>query len=220
MNMPILPQFGNSEQKTMGTREIAELCEKEHYHVKRDCEVMFASLSLDASKFGGIYFDSMNRQQIEYLLDENLTMTLVTGYSVVLRHRVVSRWKQLELSAQQNATAISFQDFNQLQNTVENLQYQVALLTRKGKQKVQIVDDNIIESKIKADILRIVNANPARGVTLREIKQNSRAVQRYSDIAEKIINQLIDLEEIKLVIIPSPSGRGKPRNAYFLKGER
>lgn len=219
MNMPTLPQFAE-KQKTMGTRVIAELCEKEHFHVKRDCEVMFAALNLDASKFGGIYFDSMNRQQTEYLLDENLTMTLVTGYSVVLRHRVVSRWKQLELSTQQNTNAISFQDFNQLQNTVENLKYQVALLTRKGKQKVQIVDDNIIESKIKADILRIVNANPVRGVTLREIKQNSRAVQRDLEIAEKIINQLIDFEEIKLVIIPSPSGRGKPRNAYFVKGER
>ena len=72
MNMPILTQFGNSEQKTMSTRIIAELCEKEHFHVKRDCEVMFASLNLDASKFGGIYFDTMNRQQTEYLLDEEL----------------------------------------------------------------------------------------------------------------------------------------------------
>jgi len=219
MNMPILTQFAE-KQKTMSSREIAELCEKEHKNVKRDIEVMFEALNLDALNFERIYFDSMNRQQIEYLLDENLTMTLVTGYSVVLRHRVVSRWKQLELSTQQNTIAISSQEFNQIKNTVENLQYQVALLTRKGKQKVQIVDDNVIESKIKADILRIVNANPVRGVTLREIKQNSRAVQRDLEIAEKIINQLIDFEEIKLVIIPSPSGRGKPRNAYFVKGER
>lgn len=217
--MNMLAQFAEN-QKTMSSREIAELCEKEHKNVKRDIEVMFEALNLDALNFERIYFDSMNRQQIEYLLDENLTMTLVTGYSVVLRHRVVTRWKQLELSTQQNTIAISSQEFNQIKNTVENLQYQVALLTRKGKQKVQIVDDNVIESKIKADILRIVNANPARGVTLREIKQNSRAVQRDLEIAEKIINQLIDFEEIKLVTIPSPSGRGKPRNAYFVKGER
>ena len=96
MNMPILTQFGNSEQKTMSTRVIADLTEKRHDHVKRDCEVMFTSLNLDASKFGGIYFDSMNRQQTEYLLDEELTMTLVTGYNVVLRNRVIKRWKELE----------------------------------------------------------------------------------------------------------------------------
>lgn len=95
MNMPILPQFAE-KQKTMGTRVIAELCEKEHRNVKRDCDVMFASLNLDALKFEHIYFDSMNRQQTEYLLDEELTMTLVTGYSIVLRNRVIKRWKELE----------------------------------------------------------------------------------------------------------------------------
>ena len=82
MNMPT--QFG-SNQKTMSTRVVADLCEKDHPHAKRDCEVMFKGLNLDASKFGGIYFDSMNRQQTEYLLDEELTMTLVTGYNIVLR---------------------------------------------------------------------------------------------------------------------------------------
>ena len=95
MNMPILPQFAE-KQKTMGTRVIAELCEKEHRNVKRDCDVMFASLNLDALKFEHIYFDSMNRQQTEYLLDEELTMTLVTGYNIVLRNRVIKRWKELE----------------------------------------------------------------------------------------------------------------------------
>lgn len=105
MNMPILPQFAE-KQKTMSSREIAELCEKEHFHVKRDCEVMFASLNLDASKFGGIYLDSMNRQQTEYLLDEELTMTLVTGYNIVLRNRVIKRWKELELQANLPSYAI------------------------------------------------------------------------------------------------------------------
>ena len=64
MNMPMITQF-QENQKTMSSREIAELCEKEHFHVKRDCEVVFRGLNLDASKFGGIYFDSMNRQKTE-----------------------------------------------------------------------------------------------------------------------------------------------------------
>ena len=96
--MNMLAQFAE-KQKTMGTRVIAELCEKEHRNVKRDCDVMFASLNLDALKFEHIYFDSMNRQQTEYLLDEELTMTLVTGYNIVLRNRVIKRWKELELQA-------------------------------------------------------------------------------------------------------------------------
>lgn len=103
--MNMLAQF-NQNQKTMSSREIAQLCEKEHFNVKRDCEVMFKGLNLDALKFEGIYFDSMNRQQTEYLLDEELTMTLVTGYNIVLRNRVIKRWKELELQANLPSYAI------------------------------------------------------------------------------------------------------------------
>ena len=57
---------------------------------------MLGQLGLDIPKFGGIYFDAQNRQQTEYLLDEEPTMTLVTGYNIVLRNRVIKRWKELE----------------------------------------------------------------------------------------------------------------------------
>ena len=93
--MNMLAQFAQN-QKTMSTRVIAELCEKEHRNVKRDSEVMFQGLQLDALNFEHIYFDTMNRQQTEYLLDEELTITLVTGYNIVLRNRVIKRWKELE----------------------------------------------------------------------------------------------------------------------------
>lgn len=81
---------------TMSSREIAELCEKEHKHVKRDIEVMLAALKKDAPSFGRIYLDSMNRQQTEYLLERALTETLLTGYSIPLRFRVVTRLRELE----------------------------------------------------------------------------------------------------------------------------
>ena len=93
--MNMLAQF-NQNQKTMSTRVIADLTEKRHDHVKRDVENMLGQLGLDIPKFGGIYFDAQNRQQTEYLLDEELTMTLVTGYNIVLRNRVIKRWKELE----------------------------------------------------------------------------------------------------------------------------
>ena len=105
MNMPTLPQFAE-KQKTMSSREIANLTEKRHDHVKRDVENMLGQLGLDIPKFGGIYFDAQNRQQTEYLLDEELTMTLVTGYNIVLRNRVIKRWKELELQANLPSYAI------------------------------------------------------------------------------------------------------------------
>lgn len=93
--MNIMPQF-NHNQQSMSSRLIADLTEKRHPDVKRDCEVMFQGLGIDTRKFAHIYLDSMNRQQTEYLLDEELTMTLVTGYNIVLRNRVIKRWKELE----------------------------------------------------------------------------------------------------------------------------
>lgn len=81
---------------TMSSREIAELTGKKHFHVKRDIEKMLGDLAEDASKFGRIYLDSKNRQQTEYALDRELTETLLTGYSAVLRRKVIIRLRELE----------------------------------------------------------------------------------------------------------------------------
>ena len=137
MNMPILTQFGNSEQKTMSTRVIADLTEKRHDHVKRDVENMLGQLGLDIPKFGGIYFDAQNRQQTEYLLDEELTMTLVTGYNIVLRNRVIKRWKELELQANLPSYAIEdpierAKKWIEEQKQSIQLQQQVAILEPKA----------------------------------------------------------------------------------------
>ena len=85
----------NSELK-MSSKEIAELTDKNHGHVKRDIENMFSQLDLDVSRFGYIYLDSMKREQAGYLLDKDLTLTLVSGYSIPLRHKIIKRWQELE----------------------------------------------------------------------------------------------------------------------------
>ena len=106
--MNMLAQFAQN-QKTMSTRVIAELCEKEHRNVKRDSEVMFQGLQLDALNFEHIYLDSMNRPQTEYLLDKKLSICLVSGYSVQLRMAIIDRWEELE--GQNQSTAITLPDF-------------------------------------------------------------------------------------------------------------
>ena len=88
-----------TNNQTMSSREIAELCDKNHFHVKRDIETMCQQIEIDVSKFGGIYFDASNRQQTEYLLDRDLTITLVSGYNAKLRYRIVKRWQELEAQA-------------------------------------------------------------------------------------------------------------------------
>jgi hypothetical protein len=48
---------------------------------------------------GGIYLDSMNREQQEYRLDRDLTETLLLGYSAPLRRKVLARLRELEAMA-------------------------------------------------------------------------------------------------------------------------
>ncbi|MBB6286118.1 phage antirepressor YoqD-like protein [Pseudomonas sp. JAI120] len=92
MNTLVAP----SNTVTMSSREAADLTGKQHHHVVRDIKHNLAELNLDASKFGCIYLDASNRKQTEYLLPPDLVMTLLTGYSVPLRHRVVTRLHELE----------------------------------------------------------------------------------------------------------------------------
>ena len=140
MNMPMITQF-QENQKTMSSREIAELCEKEHFHVKRDCEVVFRGLNLDASKFGCTYLDSVNREQTEYLLDEELTMTLITGYSILLRNRVIKRWKELEDKASK---------------PVELSRMELIQLALAAEQENQALKDHVAVLEPKAQVMDVI----------------------------------------------------------------
>jgi phage antirepressor YoqD-like protein len=92
MNTIVAP----SNTVTMSSREIADLTGKHHHHVVRDIKRNLAELNIDASTFGCIYRDERNRAQTEYFLGHDLVMTLLTGYSTPLRHRVVTRLGELE----------------------------------------------------------------------------------------------------------------------------
>ncbi|WP_241624536.1 phage antirepressor KilAC domain-containing protein [Rosenbergiella epipactidis] len=91
MNYPV-----NDQTLTMTSREIAEVTGKEHKNVKRDIENMLKELYEDALTFERIYIDSMNRKQTEYVLDKEHTECLVTGYSAMLRMKVIKRMHELE----------------------------------------------------------------------------------------------------------------------------
>lgn len=97
--MADLPITTNTSALTMTTREIAELTGKEHRNVTRDFEKQCSDLGEDVLKFEHIYLDSYNREQKQYLLDREHTMTLVAGYDTRCRHAIVKRWLELETAS-------------------------------------------------------------------------------------------------------------------------
>lgn len=80
----------------MSSLEIAELTGKRHTHVIRDVENMLNELEIDEPTFGSTYKDASNRDSKCYNLNKELTETLITGYSIKLRHAVIVRLRQLE----------------------------------------------------------------------------------------------------------------------------
>ena len=83
--------------QTMSSREIAELTGKEHKNVIRDIRAMLDALKKDGSDLSHVREDQDARGYTSaFHLDRELTETLLTGYSVPLRRKVIARWHELE----------------------------------------------------------------------------------------------------------------------------
>lgn len=101
--------FDSQVIKTMSSRDIAAHTGKDHKHVMRDCVNMFHELILLPKEYAQDWAHPQNGQTYqEYVLDEDLVMTLIAGYSVKLRHAVIKRWKELE--AKQSILLPNFTD--------------------------------------------------------------------------------------------------------------
>ena len=98
--MNMLAQIAEN-QKTMSSREIAELSGKQHGHVCRDVEALNATYEkMGLSKIGEGYYTHPNtgsQQHREFLLTKEQCIDLVTGYNAELRIKINRRWAELEL---------------------------------------------------------------------------------------------------------------------------
>lgn len=93
MNTIVAP----SNTVSMSSREIAELTGKQHKDVIRDVRVMRKALLDDGADLRHLREVKDGRgYTAEFHLDRVLTETLLTGYSIPLRHRVVTRLSELE----------------------------------------------------------------------------------------------------------------------------
>lgn len=83
---------------TMSSREIAELTGKEHKNVIRDIRTMLDSLQEDGSDLSHQFREEKDARGYTSMfhIDRELTDTLLTGYSIPLRRKVIARWHELE----------------------------------------------------------------------------------------------------------------------------
>lgn len=79
------------EPQTMSSKEIADKTGKAHMHVMRDIRTMLEDIPEGASKFGSIYLDAYQREQKCFKLPQRELDILLTGYSTLMRPKVIDR---------------------------------------------------------------------------------------------------------------------------------
>jgi len=150
----VATRFAGSENVSpvsMSSLEIADLTGKQHKDVIRDIRVMVSALKKDGADLRHVHEDKDARgYTAEFHLNKELTETLLTGYSIPLRHRVILRLAELEHAASKPAFDIA---------SLNDPKVLLALLTDNVRKVVSLEADNtelshenlMLEQKVAAD---------------------------------------------------------------------
>ena len=138
-----------NEEVKMSSLEIAEICDKRHDNVVADIRKMLESLGIATSpEISGDYTDDKGRKYPCYYLNFELTTTLMTGYRVDLRHKVIKRWMELE-KGEQKPTA-----------QIENLSPQLQLLISIEVEQKAIKENQEKQAEELQGIRNVIALNP------------------------------------------------------------
>jgi len=143
----------------MTSLEIAGLCEKRHDHVCRDIKVMLEQLNIQSPQIWGEYRDDLGRAYPCFHLPKDLCLTLVSGYNVVLRKRIIDRWLELE---QKNQPKVP-QSFSEALRLAAELEEQKQMLTDQlaiAAPKAEFVDRYVVAtgSMTFRQVAKLLNA--------------------------------------------------------------
>lgn len=85
----------NNNENMISSLEIAEITGKKHSKILRDIRQMLESLRIEMTQDNGIkksfFINEQGREFPEYLLNFELTMTLITGYKTIFRNRIIKK---------------------------------------------------------------------------------------------------------------------------------
>lgn len=124
---------------TMSSREIASLCEKEHKNVMADVRRMLEELGETSANFLADLPDSYGRKQPAFYLPKDLTLTLVAGYNVKLRKRIIDRWMELEAKAEKPPVA-ALPDRRKLALMILEAEEEIAAKNQQIQEQQAVID--------------------------------------------------------------------------------
>ncbi len=143
----------------MTSLEIAGLCDKRHDHVCRDIRVMLEQLNIQSPQIWGDYRDDLGREYPCFHLPKDLCLTLVSGYNVVLRKRIIDRWLEVEQQSQPKVPQ-SFSEALRLAAELEEQKQQLSDQLAIAAPKAEFVDRYVMAtgSMTFRQVAKLLNA--------------------------------------------------------------
>jgi phage antirepressor YoqD-like protein len=149
---------------TMTSREIAELTGKELSNVHRDIRSMITELLRDDSLLNHPKEDVDARGYTTcFYLDRELTETLLTGYSVSARLKVIRRWHELEAKPSHNIPTTLSAALRLAADQSEQIEAQQAQLAIAAP-KVEFVDRYVESTGLRGfrEVCKLLGANESQ----------------------------------------------------------
>ena len=187
--------FG-ADVRTMTSREIAELTGKRHADVMRDIRNMLGQLELQADGYEQNCADPQNGQMYPvFKLPKDLTLTLVAGYNVKLRKRIIDRWEALETGKAKPAMVA--QPYSAAVEAIQVADALAKMLRLEGSARLEVVQKAV---KIRApDLLPMVpvyaiDAPSGSGAGSSEATASLSALMKANDIEGTAATMNVRLE--------------------------
>ncbi|EPM1526143.1 Rha family transcriptional regulator [Escherichia coli] len=148
----------NTKPLTMSSRQIAEFTDKKHSNVMRDIREMYESLGI-IDQLKTEFVERINNlgyavKEPVYHLDEEMTLTLVTGYDVKRRMVVIQEWKRLkeenEKLRQERLAANPYADFEETD--------WIELALKKTRENKKLIELHVRKSVDSHSMTRLLGA--------------------------------------------------------------
>lgn len=150
----MLPQI-NPTTLTMSSREIADLCDKEHRNVMRDIRAMLVELHGEGGllNFEHTQHNPQNGQHYPiFRLPKREALILVSGYRTDIRAKIIDRWMELEAEAAPPALTSELDRLRQRVDRLEGANHSGDDATRYSFDNAAIML-RITADKLKLEIL-------------------------------------------------------------------
>lgn len=199
MNMPILPQFGSSEQ-SMTSLEIAELCQKRHDNVKRTIENLVNSGVIQSPQIEDIKNHQNRDMQVHVFKGEQGkrdSIVVVAQLCPEFTARLVDRWQELEAQIAQPVMDLNNPEFLRqallgYTEKVIELEHKVQALEPKAKGLDRIADcTNVLGIREAAKVLKIGQNQLAQYLIDHKVvyRDNFSKIQAYQkSIDQKLVH--------------------------------